>query len=228
MAVSAIVIDKLNSSNYSSWSSDMKFILLERNGWDLVEGTETLPVIDDKGTYTEKDVQDFKKRQKIALSLIYLYLEPEYRIIVEECRDPKESWEKLRSHFYPDTRALHMILFSEFCNCRINPDEKVDMFAARLHKIYERLRKLDSTFSQKYLVFQLLRYLPQELESISQVLLRVPDESFVYTKVLMELVAEETRIALKNQDLESQSIIVNATFKRRSDRFRNRTNLFQV
>lgn len=194
-----ISIEKLNASNYASWSSDMKFVLLERNAWSITKGTEVEPVLNDAKDNI-KEVNDFRTRKRVALSLIYLFIEPEFRKIVENCNEPTESWKKLQDHFYPDNRSLHMSLFSELINCRIEVNEKIDLFAARLRRLFDRLQTLDSSISEIYLCFQLLRYLPPEFDSIVQTVLRLPESGFKFEKILVDLIAEETRISLRARD----------------------------
>lgn len=198
---SAITIEKLNATNYVSWSADMKFLLLERNAWDIVNGTEKLPEIKEGSSATPKDVKDFKTRENIALSLIYLFIQPEFRKIIEKCSDPVESWKKLHDHFYPDNRAQHMMLFTELSNCKMMSEEKIDMYAARLQRLYDRIVAIDPNFSSKYLIFQLLRYLPSKFDNIVQVLLRLPEAEFTMEKILPEMISEETRITLRELDI---------------------------
>ncbi|XP_054722793.1 uncharacterized protein LOC129232690 [Uloborus diversus] len=38
-------VEKLKDDNYSSWCSDMKFALIDRNLWNIVTGKETKPEI---------------------------------------------------------------------------------------------------------------------------------------------------------------------------------------
>ena len=37
------VIEKLNFNNYLSWARDMKFLLDEKDLWEIVQGTEIKP-----------------------------------------------------------------------------------------------------------------------------------------------------------------------------------------
>ncbi len=71
--------------------------------------------------------------------------------------------------FYPDNRALHVSEFTEFLDC-INPNESISLFSARLSRIFDRLKAIDDDLSERYLCFQLLRYLPQEFDNLVQLL----------------------------------------------------------
>jgi transposase InsO family protein len=93
-------------------------------------------------------------------------------------------------------------------------DEKVDLFAARLRRVFERLTSIDTCFSETYLTFQLLRYLPTKFDSVVQSILRFPDADFTFEKVLLELVAEETRLDLRREDLNNQYPEVNLAARR--------------
>ena len=85
---------------------DIKFLLFEKNAWDIVSGTEKKP---DEKTGDPKDIKDYNARSKLALSILYLNAEKEFHCIIEKLTDPAEIWCKLKHHFYPDNRAHHMM-----------------------------------------------------------------------------------------------------------------------
>ncbi|GBN24616.1 hypothetical protein AVEN_249587-1 [Araneus ventricosus] len=60
-------IEHLEADNYSSWRTDMKVLLRQRNCWRIVAGTETNPE-DEK----YKELRDFNSRMDKAYSTIYL------------------------------------------------------------------------------------------------------------------------------------------------------------
>lgn len=190
-------IEKLNANNYGNWCADVKYILIDKNAWSIVNGSETLPLLKDDNVI---EVKDFQARARAASAIIYLNIEAEYRRIIEDIDNPKTAWEKLKSHFFPDNRARHMQLFSEVLACRINEGESVDMFAARLKRINSQLAAMNVPMKDDYLSFQLLRYLPPQFDSMVQSILRWEDKKFMFKDILNELVAEESRLKLRDED----------------------------
>lgn len=53
---------------------------------------------------TDKDIKEFQI-QKLALSMIYLNVEPNVGKIIENCNDLVTASRKLRTHFYTDPRC---------------------------------------------------------------------------------------------------------------------------
>lgn len=195
-------IEKLNINNYFSWASDIKFLLIEKNAWSIAEGTEKEPkLLEGK---TEKDIADFRARSRAALSTIFLNLSPPYKRIVENCQTPSEVWQKLKSLFIPDSRAHHMQLFSNLSSCKKKPDETVELFAARIQQISDQLASINQPIEDIYLSFQLLRFLPQELDSVVQSILRWEPNKFKFSSIVTELVAEEARLKLRDLDRASE------------------------
>lgn len=208
MALIQSQIQKLNASNYANWQCDIKYLLMEKNVYDIVIEAEKCPA---GSAVTEKDIKDFKIRSKLALSLIYLNIEPDYRKIIENCDCPVQAWKRLRTHFYPDTRSRHMRIFTELCECKIGESENIDLYAARLLRIANQLKSVNKKFDDIYVTFQLLRFLPPKFDSMVQTILRWSDSDFKFDDVVTALVAEETRLDLRDRDqhkvyAEAQSI----------------------
>lgn len=204
-------ITKLGSTNYESWKSDMCFILLERNALGIVDGTEVLSEAPAKPD-TNYDIQkkDFEQRRNVAMSLIYLNIDTDYRKIVENERDPAKAWDLLEKYFHPDSRAHHMSIFTELGDSRILPDESISLFAARIQRVGNKLQKHDENFSEKYLCYQLLRHLPSSFDSVVQNVLRWKDSQFNFKSITDELVAEEMRLKVRDLDVQASNIQANA------------------
>lgn len=192
-------IDKLDYSNYATWSSDMRFILLEKNAWGITIGTEKEPIYD-KSKPLPEEVADFRSRAVKALTYIYLHLTNDFKKIVEKCETPFHAWEKLRLHFQPDNRSQQMTLFTQICSARIAPNESINMFAARLRRLKDQFDIIDDEMPEMFISFQLLRYLPPHFDSISQSIVRWEKSRFIFDDIVKELIAEETRLHLREGD----------------------------
>jgi hypothetical protein len=89
MTSSNYAIDKLNASNYN-WKSDIKYLLIERSLWEIIEQKQRVPEI--STTITAAQVEKFKNRASVRLSLLYLNIELEYRKLIESCtNDPVDA-----------------------------------------------------------------------------------------------------------------------------------------
>lgn len=141
-------INKLNSNNCGNWAADIKYILLDKNDWEIVIGKEKSPEKTDTTA-----VKDFQARSRTALSLIYLNIESEFCRIIKNIDNLHIAWNKIKLHFKSDNRARHMQLFSELITCKIKPDEPVDMFAACIQRIAEQLQAMKEQVKKNILVF---------------------------------------------------------------------------
>ncbi|GFX89230.1 copia protein [Trichonephila clavipes] len=195
MSDSSYQIKPLESSNYATWSTDVRFLLHEKNCFKIVAGKETAPYSKEEN---RRELKDFNIRQRLALSILYLNISTEYRSIIENVTDPVEAWKLLRDNFRPDNRSYHLKLFGEFFQCRIQPNEKLNIFSSRLKRICDQLEEMGKHMEETYQCYQLLKSLPSKFDSIVQNILRWTDETFKYKDVLLEVIAEETRIDFRD------------------------------
>lgn len=198
------VITPLNSTNYATWAADAKVLLMDRNAWDIVQGKETKP---DATTVSSKEVKDFNLRYNRAYTTIYLSISPEYRTLIEDISDGKEAWERLQKHFKPESRARLVQLLDQFFSCRMDINESVGLFGARLKKIVNEMKDAKHPIEDIYQSFQLIRFLPVEFEAAVQAIYRWSDENFKFDKVLEELNAEESRLNQRAADQDGVAMM---------------------
>ncbi|GFQ76117.1 retrovirus-related Pol polyprotein from transposon TNT 1-94 [Trichonephila clavata] len=102
-------IPKLEGQNYVSWANDVKYLLMERQVWNIVDEKEIEPKLDvSTDAEAVKEVKNFKARKQIAMSIIYLNIDSSHRRIVERIDDPVEAWKVLKTYYQPDSKAHHM------------------------------------------------------------------------------------------------------------------------
>lgn len=90
-----------------------QYILLEKNCIDIMLGKEKL-IVDPTKSFTHKDVKVYCAWIKLALTIIYLNEDSEFRKVIPYKNDPRTAWNKLEKHFHPDTMTYHMQFFSQF------------------------------------------------------------------------------------------------------------------
>lgn len=179
--------NKLNSNNYGNWAANIKYILLDKNAWEIVINKEIAPETTHAATS-----KDFQVRSHTALSLIYLNVQSEFRRIPENTDDPHAAWLKMKTLLQPDNRSRHMMLFAELIACKIQPDEAIDMFAARIQRIAEQLKAMNEPVKEICLSFQLPCWLSKKFIGLVQTTLQWTEAEFTFQNILTELVAEES------------------------------------
>ncbi|GBN57365.1 hypothetical protein AVEN_19329-1 [Araneus ventricosus] len=206
MATFNVQIEKLDANNYSNWAADIKYLLLDKDCWSIVTGTEEIPVLDPDKGITHRDLKEYRLRASTAISTIYLNISPEFRKIIEGTENARVAWDSLKKFFEPDNRSRHMQLFSEFLACKILPGENISLFAAKLLRLQEKLKGINHPIDEDYMCFQLLRYLPSRYDSIVQSILRWSDDKFKFNEIQLELVAEESRLQVRASDNNEEHI----------------------
>ena len=98
MAVSSTdekwTIEKLNGANWSTWKFQMKHLLLAKELWGMVDGSEALT---EEATAAAR--AEFQKRSQKAFSTLVLAIGTSQLYLVTSGETPKNAWEALRSHF---------------------------------------------------------------------------------------------------------------------------------
>ncbi|GFS52570.1 retrovirus-related Pol polyprotein from transposon TNT 1-94 [Trichonephila clavipes] len=190
-------IERLNCTNYNTWKEDVQVLLMDRNSWRIITSQEVKP--DDGASAKEK--HNFESRWDRAYSTIYLSIEKEYQYLILDTCDPIVAWKKLQDNFQPHTRACVIGLLDEFFNCRILEEEEMGLYAARLRTIVFQLRDAEHPLEDLYQSFQLIRYLPESYQGIVQSIYRWDNNDFKFEHVLLELLAEESRLKQCKKDL---------------------------
>src|SRR6266496_2239874 len=147
-------IEKLNESNYRSWSQVIESHLDDQDLWEVVKGEEAKPVspVDPPTSETAEARQQhttamteyetamtaWTKKAKKARKLIISTISPSVMTYVEGTRDPAEMWAILEGRYKPKTRVTLRQLQRQFNTMKMFDDDG-DM-EKHLQKI-ERLKR---------------------------------------------------------------------------------------
>lgn len=198
MALVTPTIEKLNERNYSSWSIDIKFLLIERGLWKIVDQTETGPV----DTSDKVAVSNFSDKCDRALSTIYLNVSQEYkRLIKTEC-DPVSAWAKLKKYFEPDDRVRHQLLYARFTDCRPVRGEPYALFFARVRELVDQLDMIKHPMDADRVIFHVLKQLPSSFLFLVQGIMAWPPEHFTLNRVEDAVISEEARQKQRKEEQE--------------------------
>ena len=92
----------------------------------------------------------------------------------------------MKEHFESDNRSRNMQLFTKLCNCKIERNEGIELFADRLRRLEIQLKGIKQPSSEIYLSFQLLRYFSSQFDKTVQGILRWEDTTeFVFDKMII-------------------------------------------
>ena len=137
-------IEKLNESNYRSWSQVVESHLDDQDLWEVVKGEEKAPEAPATAATTaattdyETAMAVWSKKAKKARKMIISTISPSVMTYVEGTKDPAEMWKILEERYKPKTRVTLRQLQRQFNTIKMT-DEDGDM-EKHLQQI-ERLKR---------------------------------------------------------------------------------------
>jgi hypothetical protein len=132
-------IEKLNESNYRSWSQVIESHLDDQDLWEVVQGKETKPerpttaipqsneqvtmeVVAEMEEYETK-LEVWTKKAKKAPKMIISTISPSVMTYVESIRDPVEMWMILEGRYKLKTRVTLHQLQRQFNTMKMMKDD---------------------------------------------------------------------------------------------------------
>ena len=158
-----ISVDKLTSSNYSTWKFKFKHYLIARDLFGYVDGSTTEPI-----ESADPDVKaKYAKGLKKAVALIVLSVSDELLyLITEHDEDPKAAWDALSSHFERDTLANKMYLKKRYFRSVMSNTTSVEQHLKYMKDLTNQLAAIKAPISEEDQVVTLLGSLPDSYSTI--------------------------------------------------------------
>lgn len=198
-------IPVLTPTNWSTWKTDMKVLLMHWGCWSFVEVSEDKELKteeDPEYKPTRRELADERLRKDRAFTFIYQGVRADLRCLLSGITDGQTAWSTLKDHFEPSTRARVIHLLDEFFQTKYRPGEDIGIYISRVVEAAGRLKDAGHELESLYIGFQLIRFLPPEFQPTVQMIYRWKDEDFIPTKIEAELILEQNRLNLMKQDLE--------------------------
>ena len=182
-------VQKLTADTYHQWKFEMKMLLIGKNLWELVEGTEVL-----HGFASAGEVMKFKKRQNHALSTICLSVSRELHIYVRTAKTAKEAWNNLSKRFEEKSITRKLQLRRRLYDAKLGSESMVT-HVNNIKTIAEQLENLGDCQNEKDLVFILMSSLPMaDYRNLITTLETLEEERLTWDYVRDRLLTEYERI----------------------------------
>jgi len=193
-SVDKVTYDKLDENNYAVWSSRMRWLLVYKNLWDVVENSPG-----------DSDA-DAKKKDMQALSLIGLSVCNTLVPYVTRSKTAKEAWDTLKQVFKARSNAMALQLTKALSHLALQDDESVTTYAARAKALWDQLVAMGENITERQIVIAMLSGLPtKEYGNVVQNILSSSDPlevSSVVNKLL--LVEQEPGFDLYDHNIKTQ------------------------
>ena len=148
-------IDKLDGSNWTTWKFQMRHLLLAKDFWGHVDGTDVLA--EDASPQVQADFQ--RKSQKV-FSTIVMAITSSQLYLITSCEGPREAWEALRNHFERDTLANKLFLKKQYFRTEMKEGTPVETHLKHMKEITDKLAAIGAPISEEDQVVTLFGSLP--------------------------------------------------------------------
>ncbi|KAH0685758.1 hypothetical protein KY290_017293 [Solanum tuberosum] len=92
-------VEKLNASNYGSWSMRVQYYFLGQELWDIIGGSDTTPPTDAEAA------KRWKTKDGKAIYALTVTIEDDFLQRIKNAKTPKEDWDTLAMIFTKKTDA---------------------------------------------------------------------------------------------------------------------------
>ncbi|KAF7815252.1 Retrovirus-related Pol polyprotein from transposon TNT 1-94 [Senna tora] len=129
-------MEKLNSNNYNTWSTRMRFYLLSQDLWSLVGGEETQPPTEGE------DLKKWKVRAGKAMYVLSVTVEDNILQHIKEAKMPKEAWDTLTGLYARTNDAKLHHLENELLSIS-QQNMTIGEYFTKVKSICQEISKLD-------------------------------------------------------------------------------------
>ena len=154
-------IDKLDSSNWTTWKFQMRHLLLAKGLWGLVDGTEVLAESANAQAQTE-----FQRKSQRAFSTIVLAISTQQLYLITSCEQPNDAWDALRNHFERETLANKLFLKKRYFRTEMKEGTSIEAHLKHMKELTDKLAAIRAPTDEEDQVVTLLGSLPQSCSTL--------------------------------------------------------------
>jgi hypothetical protein len=180
--------EKLNETNYPDWRYTMEALLVEKDLWDVVDGSELRP----HGSINSKPVRTFTKKQHLARTKIILNIEKS-QLPHTHYDDPKEIWESLEKIHRARGFATQLALRRRFLYMRKHDDQPMSSWISNVKNAAFQLESAGVPVIDEDIILALTEGLPDTFSTLIVALDSIPPHDLDLTSIVTRLLNEEVR-----------------------------------
>ena len=154
-------VDKLDGSNWLTWKFQMKHLLLAKDLWGFIDGTEVLA-----GDASAQQTTDYNKKSRRAFSTIVMAVSATQLYLITSCDTPKKAWDSLRTHFERDSLSNKIMMKKLYFRTEMAEGTSVEEHLKGMKEITDRLAAIGSPISEEDQVVTLLGSLPDSYATL--------------------------------------------------------------
>ena len=154
-------IDKLDSSNWTTWKFQMRHLLLAKGLWGFVDGSETLAE-----EATAQARAEFKSKSQKAFSIIVMSVSTSQLYLITSVEKPEDAWDALRNHFDRDTLANKLMLKKQYFRMTMKEGTSVEAHLKSMKELTDKLAAIGAPIDEEDQVVTLLGSLPRNYSTL--------------------------------------------------------------
>lgn len=187
-------LDKLRDDNFHIWKARIQLVLSLK---DVESHLTDDPPDETSGTYVAWQKADAKARAIIGLTLSDTHLEQ-----VQHASTAKQMWKLICDIFEKHTLLNKLAARRKFYTAKMNENEKVLVFAARVRQLAATLKSMSVVVEDSEMAMALLNGLPDRFDSLISALdaANIDEQKFTFDFVQSRCVQEEQRHAQRDLD----------------------------
>ena len=134
-------IKKLNNNNYNTWASCMMSYLQGQDLWEIVDGSETMPPVEDSNGALRK----WRIKAGKVMFILKTTIEEEMLEHIWDDKTPKEAWDTFVTLFSKKNDTRLQFLENELLSIS-QDDMTITQYFHRVKSICREITELDSKF----------------------------------------------------------------------------------
>src|SRR5271154_6732279 len=215
-------IEKLNESNYRSWSQVIESHLDDQELWEVANGTAKAPTAPATPTSPETDesrqrhttatteydtaMTAWSKKTKKARKLIISTISPPVMTYVEGTRDPSEMWTILEGRYKPKSNVTLRQLQRQFNTTKMTDDDgDMEKHLQKVERLKRQIEEQGETISDSSYVSVLLNCAPPRYD-VQISILEAQDD--VTSAIIINRLLEEYRKFLAGKPEETKMALL--------------------
>src|SRR5271170_1450977 len=221
-------IEKLNESNYRSWSQVVESHLDDQDLWEVVKGIDKKPERPSTPTTStstsqtteptaamkeyETKLETWTKKAKKARKMIISTISPSVMTYVEGTKDPAEMWTILEGRYKPKTRVTLRQLQRQFNTMKMMDDDgDMEKHLQKVERLKRQIEEQGEQISDSSYVSVLLNCAPPRYD-VQISILEAQDD--VTSAIIINRLLEEHRKFLVTKPEETKMALLTNQGKR--------------
>ena len=173
------------------WKFQIKHLLLAKDLWGVVDGTE---VLQDDASAQQR--ADFNKRSQKAFSTMVMSVSLSQLYLITSYEEPRRAWTALRNHFERDTLVNKLILKKQYFRMEMTEDTSIEAHIKTMKELTDRLAAINAPIAEEDQVVTLLGSLPPSYSTLVTAL--EARDAITLSYVQQSLIREEQRLKESN------------------------------